>query len=193
MTTCAIKNCTTEITARSWCDKHYCRWKAHGDPLKVRRPPPGTSLQERLEWYTAKGVDCWAWTGATNDRGYGILRVNKKTIGAHRLSLELELGRPLQGQALHRCDNPPCTRPDHLYEGTPLDNVRDAKERGQFAQNAAPPGELHHNARFTENDVLDMRRRYKAGELQKFIAEAYGTRQAVVSKIVRRESWTHVP
>ncbi len=84
--------------------------------------------------FVSKGDGCWEWTGATS-RGYGTLRVGSSATGtrrkilAHRYSLELALGREPTGMVLHHCDNRRCVRPDHLYEGTSEDNMRDAYDR----------------------------------------------------------------
>lgn len=82
---------------------------------------------------------CWVWMGAMNGDGYGVIRgdvvpgARQPILLAHRVALSLALGRPL-GQdmfANHKCDNPRCVRPRHLYEGTMQQNVDDMNERGR--------------------------------------------------------------
>lgn len=71
---------------------------------------------------------CWEWTGARNGHGYGVLRDEEgKLVLAHRVSLSLSLGRPIQKGYLanHRCNQKWCVRPAHLYEGTPSENYWD--------------------------------------------------------------------
>lgn len=81
---------------------------------------------------------CWPWQGATNGDGYGIIRgepadgKNGPLLLVHRVALSLALGRPIrEGMfANHKCDNPPCCRPRHLYEGTLQENIDDLMESG---------------------------------------------------------------
>lgn len=103
----------------------------------IRFGPAPKSVEERFWSFVKRGPECWEWQGTTS-RGYGNLRVgsmvdgSRKKILAHRYSLSLALGRDVVGLALHRCDNRLCVRPEHLYEGTPSQNLHDAYDRGRI-------------------------------------------------------------
>ena len=92
------------------------------------------TLTERLERFTVRGPGCWGWIGATSS-GYGRLGRGGRGEGlvyAHRLSWELRNGPIPEGMCvLHRCDNPPCSNPDHLFLGTKADNNRDMSVKGR--------------------------------------------------------------
>jgi len=84
-----------------------------------------------------RASDCWLWTGDTDRKGYGQIREQvagkRKWIKAHRVSWELHCGPIPHGmKVLHKCDNPPCTRPDHLFLGTVKLNADDAVQKGRI-------------------------------------------------------------
>ena len=93
-----------------------------------RRPGP---VLDRFWSKVEKSNGCWLWRGAADPRGYGFFWVNGKQIGAHRFSLSLKLGR-LPLQACHSCDVPACVNPDHLFEGSQQDNMRDCVSKGRL-------------------------------------------------------------
>src|SRR5688572_5586831 len=80
-----------------------------------------------------KTTTCWLWVGTRHYKGYGDFAPSgQKKVKAHRYSWELHKGKIPNGmQVLHRCDNPPCVNPDHLFIGTNRDNVSDAIAKGR--------------------------------------------------------------
>lgn len=118
-----------------------------------------TSLQKKLEdrFSPIPETGCWEWYGALNNYGYGSIRVNKIRVGAHRASYEVFVGPIPKGlQVLHKCDNPSCVNPSHLFLGTQADNVYDMVSKGRNIQ-----GETH--PRYTGGrDLKKAKVRYKS-------------------------------
>lgn len=99
-------------------------------------------LGERLMSKIVKEGDCWLWLAARNNMGYGQIRIARRTVLAHRTSYELFVGAVPTGLCvLHRCDNPRCINPSHLFLGTMRDNTQDMCKKGR-ARNGSE-GQTH--------------------------------------------------
>lgn len=108
---------------RGMCATHYDRW-VHATPKEFRDPAPRKVRDFWAHVYKSDG--CWLWTGAVNRRGYGTWSESGFKGLAHRVSLMMvETPADLSLFACHKCDNPPCVNPAHLYWGTVRDNNRD--------------------------------------------------------------------
>ena len=143
---------------------------------------------------TSSPDGCWVWIGYRNRYGYGCFCLNGITRAAHRVIYGLVVGEIPPGMCvLHRCDNPACVRPGHLFLGTPADNVadREAKGRGVHVTFA---GEANGSAKLTLGAVGEIRRRYAAGGVsQRSLAREYGVGQQHISGIVTGAFWASVP
>lgn len=100
-----------------------------------------SGLKKRFEskvHFTNDSDGCWEWTGSKDTKGYGQMGVNiadrkrSLTQRAHRVSYFLEHGRMPTDCILHKCDNRPCVRPSHLFEGSQQDNMADAAAKGRM-------------------------------------------------------------
>lgn len=90
------------------------------------------TLEQRFWLKVRKTDDCWVWKAVCNSWGYGCFKVNGKMVLAHRHSWEMANGPiPTNKKILHKCDNTRCVRPEHLFIGTHLDNMRDASMKGR--------------------------------------------------------------
>lgn len=115
-------------------------------------------LTKRLQ---AHPDGCLIWTGALDDHGYGRISRGAQGNGyarTHRVAWELahEADIPDGMIICHRCDNPPCCNPDHLFVGTHEDNSQDmmSKDRGR---GQIPVGQAHPNARLSDAQVAELR------------------------------------
>ena len=141
-----------------------------------------------------KTDNCWIWTAGRASFGYGKMSVRGRSERAHRIAWELHNGAIPHGKyVLHRCDNPACVRPDHLFLGTLRDNSQDMMEKGRakFGGGIATQGERNGRARLTAAAVREIRAAYPATR-QVDLAERYGVSQVAISHIVLRKSWRHI-
>lgn len=146
-----------------------------------------------------KGPGCWEWTASRNRWGYGRLGVTRRQFAyAHRIAWELENGPIPTGKIVcHRCDNPACVRPDHLFLGTHADNVQDMLSKGRGGLRLHPEtaarGEQASKAKLKAEQVKEIRRLYRGGGIsQRELARRFGVTQNAISMLLHRKSWSHV-
>lgn len=131
---------------------------------------------------------CWLWLGSLTDKGYGRLMIKYVMHRAHRFSWELHNGGIAENFfVLHKCDNPSCANPDHLFLGTQRDNMEDKAIKGR-----APKGEASALAKLTEKQVISIREQYTNGARGMDLAAQYGVCRATISLIVNRKLWAHI-
>jgi len=138
---CSVPGCGRAYDTQGYCARHYMAFRRNGDPMLVlQRQVHGKTLAERVAAYTKRARWCWEWTGTRNPQGYGVLRVGESARLAHRVAYELEFGKiPFGLHACHKCDNPGCVRPDHIFLGTIADNNADMRAKGR---NSGPRSKL---------------------------------------------------
>lgn len=132
---CSIEGCEKFIIGQSLCSKHYTRFINRGDPL-FELP---TAEERYHSSYIKKGTnECWEWCGPRNKHGYGRFLYRHKETTAHRKGWEFANGKkpPADILVCHKCDNPPCQNPNHLFLGTPLDNMQDMVKKGRHRNQA---------------------------------------------------------
>jgi hypothetical protein len=132
---------------------------------------------------------CWIWTGYREDYGYGRFKVGGQNVKAHRFAFELNGGVIGEMYVLHRCDNPPCVNPAHLFLGTNADNAADRAAKGRDADRR---GAENGRAKLNEGAVIEIRALRDRGVPLHDISAMYGVHRSVVGRIVRRELWAHV-
>lgn len=150
-------------------------------------------LSERLKLHTGpqQPSGCIHWTGKTK-KGYGMIEcLGKKVLLAHRVAFEVANGSFDRSLCvLHKCDNPTCINPEHLFLGTQQDNVDDMISKGR--KNSAR-GSKHGKAKLTEHDVCVLRTGYERGDISvPDFAAKHGLLEDSVLDIIRRKTWRHI-
>lgn len=156
--------------------------------------------KDPLFWDSVKILDensCWEWIGTLNDSGYGVLRRRKKfrsMLRAHRYAMYLfdkleNINDKIK--VLHKCDNPPCCNPFHLFLGTQLENIADMRNKGREHIMPSWPGEKNPRAKLSWEDVRKIREiapmigwgRYT------ILARQYGVSTTAIHDIINGKSW----
>lgn len=144
-----------------------------------------TPIEERF-WPKVRirsADECWEWQAAKDGHGYGAIAASheRRTLQAHRVAYELAHG-PITGglHVLHRCDNPACVSPAHLFLGTHKENMDDMAAKGRGMQGGA---------KLTEGDVREIR---ATGNPSRDLARMFGVTPTIIRQIKRRTAWAHV-
>lgn len=155
---------------------------------EMLRRERGGPVAQRFEKYVMPEPNsgCHIWIGNRPDGRYGRFWVAGNGLLAHRAAWQLFRGPIPDGLAvLHRCDNPPCVNPGHLFLGTFQDNSDDMLSKGRSAW-----GDRCWKARIDMEDAAGVIAMYEAGgSRQSDIAARFGLTQSTVSKIIRGDTW----
>ena len=177
---CSVEACSEPTEARTYCHRHYAYWRLHGIPEPVR-----LTDEQRFWLNVEKGKNCWLYK-YRNDNGYGIITVNGRRERAHRYSYFLHKGEWPILDVLHSCDTPACVRPEHLRQGTPLDNAQD-----RVLRERQPRGERVGGSKLTMEQVIEIKQELAKGVFQRVLAERFGVHQSTISDISRAKVWNH--
>lgn len=136
--------------------------------------------------------ECWLWTRGCDMCGYGKVSKEGKARKAHRIAYELTNGAIPEGMIIcHKCDNPPCVNPNHLFLGTDADNRRDSAQKGRgYIPNRL--GENNHMTNLTSSQVREIKKMLAAGIKTRIIAEEFSIAIRTVSGIRTGTNWSHV-
>ena len=157
---------------------------------------PKKSLCERFfdNVHPEPNTGCWLWGGYVIRRGYGRLGDGTKRLRlATHVSLEIA-GTPVPPGmcACHRCDNPWCVNPDHLFVATQRENVRDMHAKQRWRRPRVRRGAELAQTKLTEADVRGIRASLAAGERQQALASRFGVARTTISTIATGRAWAHV-
>jgi hypothetical protein len=143
---------------------------------------------------------CWEYTRARDKGGYGKFMLNRRHERAHRASYILHIGPIPEGLwVLHKCDNPPCCNPNHLFLGTPLDNQQDRRNKGRHGLHGSVThphrwrsGEESARAKVTWKQVKEIRALEGKVSCRR-IAEQYGVSDTLIRGIIGKQMWWPEP
>jgi hypothetical protein len=175
-------------------DRRYGSWS------KARRDRHASACRkltdkDRIQRYIIKSTGCWEWQGAINSTGYGTIGIgsrrdnSRRTILAHRMSYEIFVGPiPNSLNVLHKCDNPSCINPSHLFLGTIADNVHDMMSKGRHK---CLRGSQVKSSVLNEVAVRKVKSLFgKMNDCQ--IARKFGVSDSLIWGIRHGYSWRHV-
>lgn len=150
-----------------------------------------TDLERFWEKVEIVGVDdCWEWQGHKNPRGYGHFSIKHQMVKAHRYSWTIQNGEIPAGMVIcHRCDNPPCVNPNHLFMATQEDNVHDMENKGRRVT-VVKHGEESTNAKLNKALVIEMRQKYETGKYSfRELGIIYGIHKSTAHSIVKGDRY----
>ncbi len=187
---CLIEGCEREWIARHLCKKHYRQVTQEGRLAEFgKRFPPiltDTDFWQRAI-ITANPAKCWEWQRGFEAGGYGHAHIKGKQWKAHRYSWFLTAGYDSKVNICHRCDNPKCINPNHLFEGDHKANSQDMVNKGRVQR-----GEKHYLSNLSEQDVLTIRSMVGDGSTHQSVADQFNVVRETVSQIIQRKTWKHI-
>lgn len=160
--------------------------------MKKRFRRKTKTTEERLLSKVQKTKSCWNWISSSvsdSGNGYGILRVDGKSIHAHRVSYELYIG-PIEDSlyVLHKCDNKLCVNPNHLFLGTHKENMED-----KVKKNIQMKGEDVPSSMLNKKQVLEIRYKYSLGNTSfRKLAKEYKVSYSCINYVIDRRTWKHL-
>lgn len=143
--------------------------------------------------------ECWEWQAFVLDShnlaGYGRFKFTSGNVEyAHRVSWKLTYGEISSGlKVLHKCDNPPCVNPNHLFLGTLKDNSQDMVSKGRWKRYVSYNGELNPSAKLTDRKVKTIKELIRKNMSPKNIANKFGVNRETIYSIKNGLSWKHIP
>ena len=134
---------------------------------------------------------CWNWINYKSPTGYGVIKYGKHhTYRVHRLMYFLWFSDFKDDMVVcHKCDNPSCINPEHLFLGTQLDNIRDRNLKGRTSRLGAPIGSRNGGAKLTDENVKYIRKS-KLSVID--LANKFSVSDTTISNVLNRVSWRHI-
>jgi hypothetical protein len=190
---CSVNGCEKKHSGKGYCGMHYQRYIIR----KIIRPKIIYSTLDstdsiKINLFSKRAFDpkkgCWEWQGGMDKDGYGKIQIESKSLRVHRVSAMIYLGFDINSklQVCHKCDNPCCFNPEHLFIGSDRDNKNDMKNKQRTK------GSRNRSSLLTEEDVVEIKKMIRSGFSQSVIARSFGVSKYTISNIKTKKSWTHV-
>ena len=179
-------SCSAKFRVLRCISKIYCSPKCQHKSLRtldlLSPEQQSDLLRYKYEKFVVKKDGCWEWNGATQG-SYGCFTFMRKTTRAHRASWILHNG-PIADDmhVLHKCDNPSCSNPDHLFLGSHKDNMRDMRSKGLHKQ----------YSKLTLEQVKDIKSFLLGGEKVDAISKRYGVGFSTINDIKDGRTWKSI-
>jgi hypothetical protein len=189
---CNQSDCNRKSVSRGLCDKHYRRLLRYGsaDLHGSRKVAEGNEIERFHQKYKIQENGCWIWQAGTRANSKGDLYGrhwldNGKIEGAHRFSYFLSRGFIPDGAYIcHKCDNPLCVNPDHLFASNHAGNMRDMVEKNRSYRGRGE--DKKGLAKLSNTQAAEIK---KSNLKQSHLAEMYGVAQTTISRIKRGVSY----
>ena len=186
---CSIDGCGKYMHGRGLCRNHLRRMKRYGDPK-------GGTGRGELEAFIKEAFaldtdECILWPYGTMASGYGVVKKDGRSIGAHRLICIMEHGTPPvdRPEAGHRCGNAGCINKKHLRWISPAQNQADRIEHGTSNR-----GDRHGLAKLKSSDIPKIRAFRDGGSMtQREIADYFGVSVMTINRVCLGKAWSHIP
>lgn len=151
----------------------------------------GRSLKDRFLSKIKKTKGCWLWTACKNKAGYGTVYIgekNKQSYLAHRYSYKLKYGSIGKNISVcHKCDNPSCVRPSHLFLGTHQDNSDDCKKKNRMRRASL---ENSGRAVLTNKQAIEIHKKWRPYYYTvPMLSKEYGVSVGALRKMLKRATW----
>lgn len=195
---CQLASCRKTFDVPEWKVKQgrgvFCSVACRGKASRTTNATFISKVNKHGPVHPVLKTRCWHWDGYVHGDGYGIIRVMKEGVPAHRKAWEVWRGVIPEGtRVLHKCDNRRCVNPCHLFLGTDSDNIRDRDQKLRQVK-----GEDSHLSKLTESQVLEIRRRYDEevvtkGHTTSALATEFGVSRSQIRHIGKRWCWKHLP
>lgn len=132
--------------------------------------------------------NCWIWIRAKTGSGYGTFKRGSNYVLAHRMSYELFKGSIKEGLFIcHSCDNRSCINPNHLWEGTQSENMKDCFDKGRSGLKF---GDKHPNAKLSFAKARKIRELYSSGNIDQYqLASKFGVHRNIISAVINKRIW----